>query len=86
MKNINKKLICVSAGVTCIAVGYKYYSINFSNTFILGGAVPIWFILLILLVPVSPLVGKVLKKSSEVTSDTEELGELISNLKGEIDG
>lgn len=84
MKNINIKLICTSTVITCIVVGYKYYSIHFANTFVLGGAVPTWFVLLILLVPVSPLLGRALKYVTNNNYDlNSDLAELINSLKGD---
>lgn len=77
-------LMIKAIGAESMIVTYKLYETYLGNNMTFGGVVPTWFVFLILLVPVSPLIGKVLKKDGNKISETDgDLAKLISNLKGE---
>lgn len=77
-------LMIKAIGAESMIVIYKLYETYLGNNMTFGGVVPTWFVFLILLVPVSPLIGKVLKKDGNKISETDgDLAKLINNLKGE---
>lgn len=77
-------LMIKAIGAESMIVIYKLYETYLGNNMTFSGVVPTWFVFLILLVPVSPLIGKVLKKDGNKISETDgDLAKLISNLKGE---
>ncbi|WP_195618925.1 hypothetical protein [Clostridium paraputrificum] len=77
-------LMIKAIGAESMIVIYKLYETYLGNNMTLGGVIPTWFVFLILLVPVSPLIGKLLKKDNDKISESNgDLAELISNLKGE---
>ena len=78
------RLMIKAIGAESMIVIYKLYETYLGKNMTFGGVVPTWFVFLILLVPVSPLIGKVLKKDDNKISETDgDLANLISNLKGE---
>lgn len=77
-------LMIKAIGAESMIVIYKLYEMYLGNNMTFGGVIPTWFVFLTLLVPVSPLIGKVLKKDDNKISETDgDLAKLISNLKGE---
>lgn len=70
-------------GLESMVLIYKLYDIYLGGRMTLGGTVPSWFVFLILLVPISPLVGKTLKGTDKGISDDSDIAELINELKGD---
>lgn len=83
--NIKKNACLMSASLCMSSICYKYYLLYLSNNTLLGGIVPGWFILLLIMVPASPVVGKIvlILKNKTVNVDDDCLQDLIAKLKEE---
>lgn len=83
--SVNKfnKIMLGGIGVEGGVLAYQYYNTYLAKSLTIGNTVPSWFTLLVLLVPVSPLIGKAISKIKKSKVASDDLVEIINSINGD---